>query len=47
MTDIADRLTNAFADSSLLGHADKIEGVLKQISDAAADILKQNDLLEQ
>jgi len=47
MTGIADRLTNAFADSSLQGHPDKIENVLKQTSDAAADVLKQNDLLDE
>jgi multiple sugar transport system substrate-binding protein len=47
MTHIADRLTNAYADSSLYGHPDKIEAVLKQTSDEAADILKQNNLLAQ
>jgi multiple sugar transport system substrate-binding protein len=47
LTRIADRLTNAFADPSLYGNQEKIDGVLKQTSDEAAGILKRNDLLAQ
>lgn len=46
MTRIADRLTDAYADGSLYKNDAKIDSVLKQTSDEAADILKQNDLLE-